>query len=80
MKTTLNLDDALIRTAKQRGAATGRTLTSMVEAGLREVLRAETAPRVRYRMKWTVADGGPLPGVDVADRDSLYDRMERRTR
>jgi hypothetical protein len=52
----------------------------MVEAGLREVLRAETAPRTRYRMKWTVADGGPLPGVDVSDRDALYERMEGRGR
>lgn len=76
MKTTLDVDDALLRTAKERAAATGRTLTSMVEAGLREVLRAEQAPRGRHRLKWIVAEGGPLPGVDVADRDALYGRME----
>ena len=76
MKTTLDLDDALLRTAKERAAATGRTLTGMVEAGLREVLRADQAPRGRHRLKWIVAEGGPLPGVDVADRDALYGRME----
>ena len=76
MKTTLDMDDALVRSAKARAATTGRTLTSLVEAGLREILRMEQAPRGRHRLKWVVAEGGPLPGVEIADRDALYDRME----
>ena len=77
MKTTLNLDDDLVRAAKKRAVETERTLTEMVESGLREVLRAESAPR-SCRLKWVVARGGAQPGVDLSDRDTLYDRMEGR--
>ncbi|CAN5747287.1 hypothetical protein BH24ACT14_BH24ACT14_18090 [soil metagenome] len=38
MKTTLNLDDELLRRAKLRAAAKGTTLTALVEEGLRTVL------------------------------------------
>ncbi|MDQ3710158.1 MAG: type II toxin-antitoxin system VapB family antitoxin [Actinomycetota bacterium] len=38
MKTTLNLDDELLRRAKRRAAARGTTLTALVEEGLRAAL------------------------------------------
>ena len=79
MKTTLNLDDALLRKAKAEAASSGRTLTSMVEEGLREVLRVQEKPAAPYKLKLMVAEGGPQAGVDVSDRDALYDRMEGRS-
>ncbi|MBL8932396.1 MAG: type II toxin-antitoxin system VapB family antitoxin, partial [Kineosporiaceae bacterium] len=39
MRTTLNLDDDLMRLVKQRAAAEGRTVTSLIEEGLRALLR-----------------------------------------
>jgi len=76
MRTTLNIDDRLMRLVKARAAETGRTVTSIVETALRELLdrelREEATP---YKLTWTVVPGGAQPGVDLADRDSLYDRM-----
>lgn len=79
MKTTLNIDDTLLRRAKAEAASKGCTLTSMVEEGLREVLRGPTRHTQSYRLKLKVAEAGPQAGVDVADRDALHDRMESRS-
>lgn len=38
MRTTLDLDDALLRKAKQRAAKQGSTLTTVLENALREHL------------------------------------------
>jgi hypothetical protein len=77
MRTTLDLDDHLMRRVRRLAAETGRTLTSIVELGLREVLDREKrgAP---YRFRWVTVPGGSLPGVDLADRDALFERMEGR--
>ena len=78
MRTTLNLSDTLMSEAKQHAAATGRTLTSIVEAALRELLdREKRAASARHELEWTVVQGGTQPSVDLADRDALVDQMER---
>lgn len=76
MKTTLNIDDSVMARLRHEAARSGRTMSELVEAGLRLVLRRGTR----------VADRGPLPplpglrsgghAVDVADRDALYRIME----
>jgi plasmid stability protein len=76
MKTTLNLDDELLREAKTRAAERGTTLTSLVEEALRDALYPHAAPE-GDDVRWIVVDGGP-PRVDVADREALYEFMERR--
>lgn len=45
MRTTLNLDDTLVRAAKRHAAEGGRTLTSVVEQGLRAVLEQPPVSR-----------------------------------
>jgi hypothetical protein len=77
MKTTLNLDDRLMRAAKKLAAERGVTLTRVVEEALRAAFSKppESKP---YRFKWTTVKDRRLPGVDVADRDALYDWMEGR--
>ena len=75
MKTTLNLDDELLRLAKRSAADRGVTLTRFVE----EALSAAVLPRstvTAYRLRWTPVRGDGAPAVDVADRSALYDRME----
>ena len=75
MKTTLNLDDHLLRLAKESAAERGVTLTQVVE----EALSAAVLPRVRtaaFRLRWTPVAGDAPPRVDVADRVAMYDRME----
>ena len=77
MKTTLNLDDELLREAKRRAAEEGVTLTRFFEDALRERLDDEP-PEKPYVFDFPVVDGGGPPMVDVADRDALYELMEGR--
>jgi len=77
MKTTIDLDDELLRLAKQRAAAAGMPLRAYIE----DALRARLLPRPRGRTKFTlelpIIEGKAPPIVDVADRNALYDLMER---
>jgi hypothetical protein len=77
MKTTLNLDDRLLRDAKKLAAETGRTLTSVVEAALRDALAAARRPPPRS-LDIPVVTGRRLPDVDPSDRVALYERMADR--
>lgn len=76
MRTTLNLDDELMRQARGRAAETGRTLTQIIEESLRGALAERSEDRPSYQLKWTTARGRLLPGVDLFDRDSLINHME----
>lgn len=77
MRTTIRLDERLLRDAKKAAAATGRTLTSVIEEALRENLArqrktpAARAPLPRHR-------GRLQPGVDLDDSAALLDLMEKR--
>lgn len=74
MRTSLNLDDDLMRLAKQRAAAEGRTMTSLVEEGLRELLRTREHRLALYEVELpTFSGGGPAPGVDLGDYRQLND-------
>ena len=79
MKTTLNLDDDLMRTLKQKAAETGRTMTDMIEEAVREMLNRSAAEPGRHEFRWVTVRGRALPGVDITDRDSLLDAMEGRS-
>ncbi|MEW6322565.1 MAG: type II toxin-antitoxin system VapB family antitoxin [Acidobacteriota bacterium] len=75
MRTTLDIEDAVLDRARRRAAKEGTTLTSVVERALRHFLghRAEPPPPLAER--WIVVDGRRPPDVDIADRDRLYDAM-----
>ena len=78
MRTTLNLDDALVQAAKRRALETGRTLTAVIEDALRSVLGRQPAEqRARVTELPTYRGGGLQPGVDLDDSGSLLDVMER---
>lgn len=78
MRTTLDLDDALLRAAKKKAAEQGRTLTGLIEDALRQHLAPPTRRSSRFRARFLIKEGRLLPGVDLADRDSLYERMDGR--
>lgn len=80
MKTTLDLNDELMRSAKAYAARQGSTLTRLIEDSLRIHLRAKkagTAPARRapvikvYRGK-----GGLLPGIDPTSNKSMLDAAD----
>jgi hypothetical protein len=77
MRTTVRLDESLMKDAKKAAAESGRTLTAVIEDALRESLsrRRGGGPRRRVRLP-TFAGRGVLPGVDLDDTAALLDRME----
>jgi hypothetical protein len=77
MKTTLDMDEELLRKAKQQAAAAGISLRTFVEDALRARLLPQPPARSRFKLKLTVIEGDRPPAVDIADRDALYDLMER---
>lgn len=78
MRTTLDLDDELLRRAKMRAVERGQTLTAFMEDALREVLdrRASIAAQQVAQLP-TYSGGGLQPGVDLDDSSALLDVMER---
>jgi hypothetical protein len=77
MRTTIRLNDKLLRQAKRHAAGSGRTMTAIIEDALREALARRRRPPQGPRIRLTTVKGkGPLPGVDLDDGASLLDRME----
>jgi hypothetical protein len=79
MRTTVRLPEDLLKRAKRKAAAEDRTLTSLIEEGLRAVVdeRGKPAKRRRVVLPVSKATGGLLPGVDLT-RLSDYQEMEDR--
>ncbi len=75
MKTTLDIDDAVMAELEREAARQGRTLSELVETALRLLLRSQRK-RGKIPTLPTFHSGGAL--VDIADRDALYRAMEGR--
>ena len=78
MKTTLNFDSRLIRAAKTRAAQEGETLTRLIEYALRDYLQAPHALVRPFRAELLTKRGRLVAGVNLDDRDALYERMDAR--
>ena len=76
VKTTLNLNDEVLRRCKRSAAREGITLTRFVEDALRARLVPKAKPR--FRLKLLTVQGNRAPNVDITDRDALYDVIDRR--
>lgn len=74
MKTTLNISDSVMRALKQEAARQGRTMSELVEAALRGLLQQK--PEVQELPPIPVFRSGGAR-VNIANRDMLYDVMER---
>ena len=74
-RTTIRLPEDLLNRAKRKAAAEGRTLTSLIEDGLRLVVsEAKKSPkRKRSLPPVSKATGGPMPGIDVTDFSALQE-------
>lgn len=77
MRTTVRLDPQLLAEAKVRAAASGTTLTALLEQALRESLaRREAKAAARPLRLKTFKGGGLRPGVDLDDGAALLDLMD----
>lgn len=77
MRTTIRMNDGLLREAKEYAARMGTTLTRVIEDAVREWLARRRAPRVREPVRLPTFDGeGLQPGVDLDDTASMVDLMD----
>jgi hypothetical protein len=79
VKTTLNIDDALMQAARERARRMGVTLTELVSDALRRAL-SEPAP-AEFRLDLPVTHGRRMPTVDIdsnAAVEEYLDRVEQR--
>jgi hypothetical protein len=77
MRTTVRLDDNLLKAAKVHAAEQGITLTQLIDESLRERLvarprRKSTEP---FRLT-TYGKGGARPGVNLEDNRATRDLMD----
>ena len=78
MRTTLNLDDDLMRMVKKHAVETDRTISAIIETALRHLIEQERRTDRPYRLRWKSVRGRLQAGVDLTDRDALIDHMEKR--
>jgi hypothetical protein len=81
MRTTVRLDEGLLRDAKAEASRRGETVTALIERGLRLVLAAGRGRgrRVRITIPVSRATGGTHPGVDLNDSSAVLDRLDGRS-
>lgn len=78
MRTTVRLDERLLREAKSVAARERRTLTAVIDEALRQFLARRSpggAKRPPFSLT-TFGEGGLRPGVDLDDTAALIDLME----
>jgi CopG-like RHH_1 or ribbon-helix-helix domain, RHH_5 len=74
-RTTVRLPEDLLNRAKRKAAAEGRTLTSLIEDGLRLIVTESQKDTKRKRAlpRVSKATGGPMPGVELTDLSALQE-------
>lgn len=77
MRTTIRIDDQLLRRLKERSARTGRTVGELIEDAVREALdrREKASPEVTPLPVY--GGTGVLPGVDLTSSGSLVEAMDQ---
>ena len=76
MRTTLVIDDGLFRELKRRAVEQNRTLSDVTQDVLRRGLAVAARPRRRKPGRLPAFSMGP-PRVNLADRNQLYDVVDR---
>lgn len=77
MKIALNLNDQVLRQARDLAARDGITLTKFIEDALRERLATMQHGKDRFRMQLKAIKGDRPLNVDIDNRDALYDVMDQ---
>ena len=75
-RTTVRLPAELLKRAKRKAATEGRTLTALIEEGLRRVVaekKQEPSQKKHKPLPVSKATGGLRPGVDLTQMWKIYE-------
>ena len=79
VRTTLTLDDEMLRRARKKAAQENRPLKEIINEALRVGLDSGGQRRsAHFKFRLKTVKGRLMPGVDLTDRDKLFDLMEVR--
>ena len=78
MRTTVRLEDDLLRQTKEFAARRGTTLTAVIREALQAYLARPDQISAEPVDLPVSGQGGTLPGVDLDDSAQLYDLMDGR--
>lgn len=78
MRTTIDINDEVLRQAKRRAADETVPLREIVERALRAFLGGKSGASTRYALRWRTERGRLQAGVCLEDRDALFDIMDGR--
>jgi hypothetical protein len=78
MRTTVRLPEPLMLQVKKEAQRQGKTVTALIEQGLRLVLARSDRPDPdkRFVLPVSSATGGLRPGVDLNNSVALWDLMD----
>lgn len=75
-RTTLAIDDDLLKSIKEKAAREGRTFQEVANELLRDALHRHKPAKTKLVLRgWKAVE---QPGVDLFDRDKLFDLMDGR--
>ena len=77
MKTTLDLDDALLAKAKSLAAQQRTSLTRLIEEGLQLRLRAQRVTAKPVRLPVYRGKGGLAPGLNGLSNKAMLDAADQ---
>ena len=72
------IEDKLLRELKKKAAEQGRTLQAVANDLLRRALAIPGRPRNGFKLNLHGWEAKEQPGVDLLDRDKLFDLMDGR--
>ena len=76
-RTTLKMEADLLKRLKERAAREGRSMQDLANELLRDGLRRREGPG-SYELHLQGWEAQEQPGVDLLDRDKLFDLMDGR--
>ena len=77
MRTTISLDDQLLKRAKKAAADRGVSFAQLVEEAVRDALAKKPAAARAWSLPPPTGGDGPAPGVDLTSNDSIWAALER---
>jgi hypothetical protein len=74
MRTTLDIDDPILREVKALHEREGRSMGALVSELLAEALARRHSSRARPSFRWTSRDMKPL--LDLSDKEAVYAALD----